>query len=700
MPVSGDPPLTLFPAGPDPVRTGRDARSGPAEPASRSRRRPPAPATAPDPQARVVSVLPAVASIDRSFDYVVPSHLDAHVRLGSVVRVDLGERRVAGWIVGDAVEPPAGLALRPLSLVTGWGPEPEIVELSTWAAWRWAGRRAALLASASPDGAVAALPGPDRRRPRAPDRPGDLAALVGRAGSAPIGLLRLPPGADTTAVVALLAQRGPTLVVVPSMQRAAVLADRLRRAGAGVAELPHQWAQARAGAGIVIGPRTAAWGPCPGLAAVVVLDAHDEGLVQEQAPTWWATAVVAERARRAGVPCVWVTPCPTLDLLAAGTLVTPDVTAERSGWAHLEVVDRRADDPRLGLYSERLVEVLRSAERFVCVLNRTGRARLLACGSCGELTRCERCGAAVAQSSFSAPSTTADLSSRPASPPSIPAAPSSISTPSVSISTPSVSTIAGAAPFPLVCARCGTIRPPVCAVCDSARLRHLRVGVTRVRDELEALVGRPVGEVTAVSGTPADQALLVGTEAVLHRVTGTDVVAFLEFDQELGAPRFRAGEEAMTLLARASRLVGGRRRGGWVLVQTRSPHHDVLDAAGHGDPGLLDETEIRTALGLPPIRALAAISGPGAEALIGALPPGRGVETGGDEAKVGDVKVGDVKVGDVEVGDVEVGEVEVLGPTDGRWLLRAAAVGTLCDVLAAAPRPAARVRIQVDPLRV
>ena len=597
-------------------------------PAAGRRHRPPAPAVIPDLSSRVVSVLPTSAAIDRCFDYVVTPGLDSDVRLGSLVRADLGSHRFAGWVVADGVTPPAGMALRPLTRVTGWGPAPDVLELSTWAAWRWAGRRATLLRSASPDGVVARLPAPDRRRPVAPDRPGELGRLVDAACRAPVAILRLPPGSDTTMAVALVAQRGPTLVVVPSTARASVLAGRLRRAGAGVAELPQQWAQARAGAGIVVGARSAAWGPCPDLAAVVVLDAHDEGLVQEQAPTWWATAVAAERARRAAVPCVWVTPCPTLDLRAAATLIVGDPAMERSGWARLEVVDRRGDDPRLGLYSERLVRVLRDATHAVCVLNRTGRARLLACGACGELTRCERCGAAVAQRA------------------------------------------AGEAPHPLVCARCATVRPPVCAVCDSARLRHLRVGVTRVREELEALTGRPVGEVTAASAQPVEGSLLVGTEAVLHRVTTTEVVAFLEFDQELAAPRFRAGEEAMALLARASRLVGGRRRGGRVLVQTRSPGHDVLRAALQGDPGLgtESEAEMRRALGLPPARAVAAVSGPGGAGLAGAVPPDAGVE--------------------------------VIGPTDGRWLLRADTAVTLCDALAATPRPAARVRVQVDPLRM
>ncbi|MGH7733378.1 MAG: hypothetical protein ACREOE_06670, partial [Gemmatimonadales bacterium] len=143
-----------------------------------------------------------------------------------------------------------------------------------------------------------------------------------------------------------------------------------------------------AGGCVAVGSRAAALAPLPALAAAVVLDAHDEVYHEERAPTWCAWQVVAERARRDGAPCVLVSPCPTLDVLAAGRLVVASRHDERAGWPVVEVVDRRGDDPRAGLYSERLVDLVRWAvdgdgRRVVCVLNRTGRVRLLACAACG-----------------------------------------------------------------------------------------------------------------------------------------------------------------------------------------------------------------------------------------------------------------------------------------------------------------------------
>jgi len=588
-------------------------------------------AALPELGAPVTRVITDVAGVDKEFDYLVPAGAASAVRIGTQVRIDLNGRRVGGWVVAVDVEPAEGMALRQLAKIRGWGPEPNVVDLAGWAGWRWAGRRGAFLATASPPGAVPALPGPALRRPAAPTA---AQAPAGLLADLPVGrpvTLRIAPAADVTPVVAELAQRGPTLVIVPAINRATVLADRLRRAGGDVAVLPDEWARARAGSAVVIGARGAVWGPCPGLAAVVVVDGHDEALGQQQVPTWHGATVAAERARRAGVPCVILSPCPTLDLLAAGTVRVTDRHTERQGWAALEVVDRRQDDPRLGLYSEPLVARIRAEERVVCVLNRTGRGRLLACAACGELVRCERCGSALGQQAGE-----------------------------------------DGGPRLLACPQCALVRPSICAECGSSRLRLLRVGVTRVREELEALVGRPVGEVTAATDHLPVASVLVGTEAVLHRLAPADrfgAVAFVDFDQELLAPRIRAGEEALGLLAQASRLVGGR--AGTVLVQTRIPDHPVLQAALLADPTILTagELAIRRTLRLPPVTAVAVVSGAAAGSYVESLAalPGSAVE--------------------------------VLGPDRDQWLLKAADATVLADALAAVPRPAGRLRVAVDPAR-
>jgi primosomal protein N' (replication factor Y) (superfamily II helicase) len=168
-------------------------------------------------------------------------------------------------------------------------------------------------------------------------------------------------------------------------------------------------------------------------------------------------------------------------------------------------------------------------------------------------------------------------------------------------------------------------------------------------------------------------------------------VVFLDFDQHLLAPRLRAHQEAMALLARASRLAGGRRaRGerspGRVVVQTRLPDHPVLTAAAVADPDRLadHEMEIRRQLRFPPVTALAAVSGPVAPDFIERLRAFQGAQSaqGAGRASGGSEPI------------------EVLGPDEGRWLVRATDSAALADALAAVPRPPGRLRVEVDPQRI
>ncbi len=501
------------------------------------------------------------------------------MRVGTEVRIALGPRRVAGWVVEDDVEPVPGVTLRPISAVRGWGPPPAVLELAAWAAWRWAGPVPTFLGTASSSLAVRALPdsGSGRRLPAAPGS-ASAAASVRASAAAPAAVpgldgattvVRLGPSGDPWPLVFEAARRtrhggdgSGALVLAPGHGAAAEVARRLRAHGVVTAVLPEQWALARSGGCVAVGTRAAAFAPLPRLAAAVVLDAHDEVYHEERAPTWAAPVVVAERARRDGVPCALVSPCPTLELLALGPLVVPTRTEERRGWPAVEVIDRRGDDPRTGLFSTRLVRLVRDVtarpgRKVVCVVNRTGRVRLLSCASCGELARCETCGG---------PLELVGTPSRPRRRLTAAAGPG-MSTATDAPQGPDTPDGETKAPL-LRCRRCTQERPVVCARCGTTRLKALRLGVTRVREDLEALVGRPVAEVwgpahddEAERARIRDASVVVGTEAALHRVPHADAVVFLEFDSELLAPRFRAAEESLALLARAAAPRGGRRAG-------------------------------------------------------------------------------------------------------------------------------------------
>lgn len=546
----------------------------------------------------VVGVVPDVPALDRVLHYAVPGPLADRMTVGTLVRIPLHGRRVRGWVVESEVEPSPGLELAQVSKVTGLAVDAQVVDLARWVTWRWVGRLPSVLRLATPSRVVAAA----SRRAPSPAQPSRVAQGDHGAFAEAAALLARGPGTrvhqvspctDHATVALAAAALGQALILTPDVEEASRIASVLARAGSTVVRWPGGTAGALAGHSVV-GGHTAVLAPMPRLAAIVVLDEHDERHQNQSSPTWHAREVAIERARRAGVPCLVVSPMPSLEATRAAVepVASLDRVSRRAGWARVDVVDRRRDDPRTGLFSPRFVDAARrelDADRaVVCVLNRTGRSRLMACRACDGIAECEVCGAAVRSSDDTV----------------------------------------------LECIRCSATRPKVCLACGSHAMKVLRAGVARVREDLAALLGCAVGIETASERELEGTRVIVGTAAVLHNTPTflrreIGLVAFLDLDQELLAARYRAAEQALGLMVLASRLVAGRR--GTVQVQTRNPEHEVIRAALVADPSIVNSAEWqrREMLGLPPAASIAAIGGEAAEEWIRRLGTPQGIEVQG-----------------------------------------------------------------------
>ncbi|CAB4963254.1 unannotated protein [freshwater metagenome] len=547
---------------------------------------------------RVVRVRPDLPAIDRSFDYLVPDALAHQISVGAIVRIPLHGRRVRGWVVEDFVQPETEISrILPLLKVVGAGPPPEILDLGRWAARRWIGPDVSFFGSASPPNA--AVPNAAAESFSS----GGDSASQGSSHSR-LRVIAWPPSMDRRPLLdGLLPASGSSIVIVPDVGRLNSLIKYLTRAGRVVhvmhatrtaAERTLAWSEARKGNCVIVGGRGAVWAPVPDLAAMIVLDESDDTLQEERSPTWHARDIAIERARRCGAACTLVAAIPSAVAVSlVEDVERPERSDESAGWARVEVVDLRDEAPGQGLLTDALARALHkcvdAGERALLVMNRKGRARLLACGACNELARCEGCGAAVVEVQ--------------------------------SGETSAVSTDSSAAEVSrsLLCPVCSTARAWLCAGCGSTRLRVLRSGVSRIRDDLAALLPRStVLDVDA--STDVDLAalreadVLVGTEAVLHRAPRdrpVGLVAFLDLDQELLAPRHRAAEQSATLLARSARLLGPRAEARRLLLQTRLPEHDVVRGVSEADPSIawISETQRRAALNYPPFGALAQLRG-------------------------------------------------------------------------------------------
>lgn len=513
---------------------------------------------------RIARVLPDVTGLDREFDYVVPGHLDGALAVGDIVRISLHRRRITGWVV-DFPDSSAVDVSRLLQIEArlGCGPSADIVDLARWAARRWSGRVRPMLVAGSPQRRIPRLPSA-RRSTQDRSRHDEWDELV--AASSPV-LVQRGPRFDGLALINALARRGPVLVVAPTMSRVRGMVAQIRRLGMTVAALPDEWESAAGGVDVVVGARSAVWARVEGLAGILVVDEHDDSLQEERSPCWHARSVAIERARRLGVPCVLLSPIPSVAANAVAATVSWEVGRE---WPTIEIVDRTTDEQwSKSLVSSRLIELIRDHSlRVVVVHNAKGRSQLMACATCREVAVCEHC---------SGPMGAMDDGT-------------------------------------LTCRRCARERPAVCGNCGSSSLANLRPGVGRLVQDLLKASGRAEHDVCAVTSASVevDQAcgLFVGTEAVLHRVRQPDVVVFADFDQELLAPRYRASEIAASLVVAAARRVGSGR----VLIQTHTPRHPLLRALGDGsiEQFVQSESSTRQTLGLPPYGAIALVKGAGA----------------------------------------------------------------------------------------
>ena len=526
----------------------------------------------------VARVVPDVTGVDKVFDYLIPSELQDVIAIGDRVRVPLHGRNVPGWVseigsTSDGFTDVGEAKLRAVIKRLGVGPSSEVVQLSKWASHRWCGRLRAFFVAASPSTLVAVLPTARYQRSQvkaAGDPEVSLAVRELRSLLVQRGPLKSPVDVMVGAAVV-----GPTLVIVPTVVRARLFAASLKRHGLTVAVLPDEWDSAAGGVDVVIGSRTAVFARVPQLCSVVVIDEHDDSLREERTPTWHARDVAMERAQRLNISCILVSALPSVAAKVwAGDRVVKSVEQEvASEWPTIQLIDRTQDERWSNslLSSDFIAELRDHSRRIVAVLNTKGRARLLACASCKSLARCSSCDAAVeigATGQFS-------------------------------------------------CPRCATERPQVCLKCSSTKFLTLKPGVSKLREEIAQAAGRKIAEVVEVTGgadsVSIDQSkmLFVGTEAALHRVHEADTVVFLDIDQELAAPRYRASEIVGSLLVHASRLVGRSEIGGKVMVQTHSVDSPVLQAMAtlRIDQYLQSVSKMRSFMKLPPFGALAQLSG-------------------------------------------------------------------------------------------
>jgi primosomal protein N' (replication factor Y) len=592
-----------------------------------------------DPVARLM-VDVALPHLDRPFDYLVPSTLDAEVVAGSRVRVRFSGRLVDGFVLERRAGSEHDGRLAFLERAVG---EPvltaETAALFRAVADRWAGsfvdvvrlgvpsRHAAAEAKAS----LTCVP---------LDAPGTTGFDAYRAGHAFLGAVRAgrparavwgaKPGEDWPARLAevvqvALAQGRGAMVVVPDVRDLARLDAALRvslgegrhvalSADLGPSERYRRWLSVKRGAvKAVIGTRAAAYAPVADLGLLAIWDDGDDLHAELRAPYPHARDVLALRSSLTGAA-----------LLVGGFARTAEAQLlVDSGWAHEIVADRPAvrsagarvaaigDDvelardpaaaaarlPSLAWRTAR--EALSAGHPVLVQVPRGGYVPALACQRDRTPARCAVCAGPLAASSGHAVA---------------------------------------------ACRWCG--RPAgdwACPRCGERRLRAVVVGSGRTAEELgRAFTGTTVwmsGGERVLDRVAAGASLVVATPGAEPVADGGYGAALLlDGWALLSRPDLRAAEETLRRWMNAVALV---RPGGRVIVGADAsvPAVQALvrwDPAGFAVRELAD----RTALGFAPATRMAALTGaasavaelieaaqlPDDVEVIGPVPAGKGQE--------------------------------------------------------------------------
>jgi primosomal protein N' (replication factor Y) (superfamily II helicase) len=409
--------------------------------------------------------------------------------------------------------------------------------------------------------------------------------VVGRGGA---WLWRMPnrEQPDTVAAVVRVAVEGGerVLVLAPEIEAVERLVRRLRRAlPAGRTVAPYHsglgraaiYRAARAGrVDVLVGTRTAALVPLVRLGAICVVDEPNEAHRAEpgyEGLPIHVRDVALERGRIEGAGVVCVSPFPSLKLYAHAThrrSHIQELPARNSGrWPAVRIVDARGSGTVL---STTLLDTCRrSAQEGGCVgvvANRLGYATALTCNRCGAVPSCPNCALPL-----------------------------------------NFHEKAGL----LLCGRCGFRDRATnkCSVCGSERVSPTGLGVERVRKEISASLGRPVGLISAGERELEEAPVVVGTaRLILEREW--DTVILPDPDALLFASGIGAVERAFRLVYGAAESAREL-----LLVQTRLPEHYALHAAVRGDYPAFAAAELRRlrSLGYPPFAHLAFVTLEGSE---------------------------------------------------------------------------------------
>ena len=339
---------------------------------------------------------------------------------------------------------------------------------------------------------------------------------------------------------------------------------------------------------LVIGTRSAIFAPLSNIGMIVIDEEHEHTYKSESDPKYHARDIAAYRSGKSGALMLLASATPSLESFykAENGVYTLIPLRERYGGAKLPkavIVDMREElrSGNTSPVSERLFDslnrVYEGGKQAILFLNRRGYSSQISCKECGEVISCPRCSVSLTYHS-------------------------------------------GADGGKLLCHLCGHMEktPRSCPSCGAEKLSFLGYGTQKLEGEINKFlpdmrVMRMDADTTQgklaydkmLEDFRAERAdILLGTQMVAkgHDFPKVTLVGVALADTSLFVSDFRAAERTFSLLTQVIGRAGRSGDEGIAVIQTFSPHNEVIRLACLQDYDKFYEGEIaiRRELSYPP----------------------------------------------------------------------------------------------------
>lgn len=355
----------------------------------------------------------------------------------------------------------------------------------------------------------------------------------------------------------------------------------------GQGEKYDEWKRIRTGeARIVIGARSAVFAPIENVGLIIVDEEHETSYISETHPRYDAVEVALCRGKYNSCPVVLGSATPSVIRYYQAQkgrfkLLEMNERANGRPLPPVEIVDMTEEfaQGNRSVFSRKLYsamhETLLKNRQLMLFLNRRGYSSFVMCRACGETVTCENCDVSLTYHS------TVDK---------------------------------------LRCHYCGyeMPMPKTCPNCGSKFIKQFGAGTQKIEDEFKKLFPDKVTvrmDVDTTRGKDAHYKLLsklasgeaqalIGTQMIAkgHDFPHITLVGVVAADSMLKMPDFRSRERTFSLLTQVSGRAGRAEEEGYVVIQTYSPKHFVIECARRQDykAFYFQEIKEREAMWYPP----------------------------------------------------------------------------------------------------